>query len=28
MLKEFPGRTDINRNIESLENLVLLQKGS
>jgi tetratricopeptide (TPR) repeat protein len=28
MLKEFPHRTDLNRNIESLENLVLLQSGN
>ena len=28
MLKEFPRRTDLNRNIESLENLVLLQSGN
>lgn len=27
ILKEFPDRTDLNRNIESLENLVLLQSG-
>ncbi|MBN1832458.1 MAG: hypothetical protein JW896_10130, partial [Deltaproteobacteria bacterium] len=27
-LKEFPHRTDLNRNIESLENLVLLQNGN
>jgi tetratricopeptide (TPR) repeat protein len=26
MLTEFPGRTDLNRNIESLENIVLMQK--
>ena len=25
--KEFPSRTDLNRNIESLQNLVLLQSG-
>jgi tetratricopeptide (TPR) repeat protein len=28
MMKEFPGRTDLNRNIESLENLVLRQKSN
>ncbi len=28
MLKEFPGRTDLKRNIESLENLVLLQSSN
>jgi tetratricopeptide (TPR) repeat protein len=28
ILKEFPDRTDLNRNIESLENLVLLQSGN
>jgi hypothetical protein len=28
ILKEFPHRTDLNRNIESLENLVLLQSGN
>lgn len=28
MLREFPGRMDINRNIESLENLVLLKEDS
>ncbi len=27
-LKEFPSRTDLNRNIESLENLVQLQSGN
>jgi len=27
ILKEFPKRTDLNRNIESLENMVLLHKG-
>jgi Tfp pilus assembly protein PilF len=27
MQKEFPHRTDLNRNIESLENLVLLGSG-
>ena len=28
ILKEFPDRTDLNRNIESLENLVQLQNGN
>lgn len=28
MLKEFPGRSDLNRNIESLENLVLLKSSN